>query len=84
MSHISILNEQNQRSLALSNPWHQHKKRYKETDFQVAKDAMATPKRFVHTETPRPRKLKFVPDLVAAIEEEEHDQFIRGKSRGSG
>ena len=70
MSHISILDNQNQRTLALSNPWHQHKKRYKECDFQRTKDAMATPKRFVTAETPRPRRLKFMADLIAGIEEE--------------
>ena len=77
MSHISALADDNQRALALSTPWHQHKASYKGSEYQITKEALATPKRFKMCETPRARRLHFVPDIIASVEEEENQETLK-------
>jgi len=71
MSHVDQFNEEmGHAAMAQNVLGRAQRKSYRETDFQVTKQAMATPKRFRMAETPRRRRIHFQPDLVASVEEE--------------
>ena len=64
MSHVDQFNEEVVRSAMAQNVLGRaQRKSYREIDFQVTKEAMATPKRFRMAETPRRRRIHFQPDL---------------------
>lgn len=79
MSHISLYEADERRDLAFATP---REKGRSVRDFYAGRDAVATPRLFTAAATPSARKVNLGPDLVAAIEEDEHTaniQELKGK-----
>ena len=77
MSHISKFHEAARHETILATPNPRILGR-SVRDFYSERDAAATPRRFSSIATPMSRRIRYEPDLVAELEEEDHRECLDG------